>query len=92
MAYSVKSYRKWQKEHPNFMTPYVIKTERKGDYIIEVSEGTGMNREPFYGVSIIKQDGEKFNTQNHPYSEKSKSFYSKTEALSYAQKVKGEIK
>ena len=52
-------YRAWQREHPNFMTPHVVKAERKGNYIIEVSEGEDFEHKGFYGVSLIeeKEDG-----------------------------------
>jgi hypothetical protein len=92
MTYSVKrKFRSWQKEHPNFITPYVLAVHQKGDYIIEVSEGTDMDHKAMYGVSVLKKDGDKFISQ-HKYSEKSKPFSDRKEAYAYANKLKDEVK
>lgn len=86
MAYKVKSkFRSWQKQHPNFMTPYVIEIIKKDDSIIEISEGTGFNNDKIYGVSIINYKDGKFETDK---SEKNKMFYSKEEAKEYVKNLK----
>ena len=45
-------------DEPNFMTPNLVKLETIGDYIVEVSEGSGL--EPgtrLYGVTVLELDG-----------------------------------
>lgn len=92
MAYGVKTtYRKWQKEHPNFMTPELVKYERKGNYIIELSEGEDFNHKPFYGVSIIKDKGNgEFETDHD--SGLNQSFHSRAEAEAHFNTVKEKLK
>ena len=43
---SIKDFRKWQKEHPNFMTPDIIKVKQIGSLFIELSEGIDFNHNP----------------------------------------------
>ena len=84
---SLKStYRKWQKDHPNFITPELIKIEQASDkIIIELSEGTDFNHKPMYGVTIAEYKGSgKFSTFEH--SDESKPFYSRIEAEKYFKK------
>lgn len=88
MTYKIP-FRHWQKEHPNFMTPHVIKTIEHKNYIIEVSEGTDFNHKNIYGVSLIKVESD--GTFKTDTSGKSKMFYSEREAKYYAEKLKGEI-
>lgn len=86
MAYKIKSqFRSWQKQHPNFMTPYVIETIQRGNDIIEVSEGTGFDDKKIYGVSLIYNKDGKFQTDT---TGKSQMFFSKEEALKYARSLK----
>ena len=49
-----KIYKAWQKRHPNIMTPEIkaYKILPNG-YIVELSEGTGLEHEPFYGVTLL---------------------------------------
>ena len=56
-----KFYRKWAKDHPNFMTPE-IKSLREvaGVYIIELSEGDDFDHKPLYGVTALKMEGSSF--------------------------------
>ncbi len=49
-------FRKWQKEHPNFVTPDIVTIKQKKNYIIELSRGDFMNSTVF-GVSLIKYMG-----------------------------------
>lgn len=85
-----KDYKNWQKKHPNFMTPYVIKSEEKNNYIVEVSEGEDFNHNKIYGVSLIKRENGTF-TSVHDKSDKSKMFYSRDEAFNHAKKIKSEL-
>lgn len=43
----------WQKKHPNFMTPNVLKIQQIGNSIIELSQGLGFEHKKIYGVSKI---------------------------------------
>lgn len=37
----------------NIMTPDVVEYGKTGDLIFEISEGTGFNREPIFGVTVL---------------------------------------
>jgi hypothetical protein len=54
------TYKKWQKEHPNFMTPYVIQYVTKGNKVIELSEGVGFNNEAIYGITVLQKTSDGF--------------------------------
>ena len=55
MAYNlIRKFKKWNKEHKNFMTPDVISIKQKGNRIYELSEGTGFENEPIYGASELE--------------------------------------
>lgn len=61
----------------NFMTPNVIEYfDLTNGLFIEVSEGTGFNNDPIFGITVINADG----TQNH---DKSTMFQSKDDAYGY---------
>lgn len=78
----LKYYRKWAKQHPNFITPHIISLRNVGTYVIELSEGTDFDRKPIYGVTTLKLSGSTFN--NMPQIDGlNKMFYSKTEALAW---------
>jgi len=53
-------YRKWQRKHPNFMTPHIIGLYKYGELIIELSEGTGFSSDTIYGVTEVSAKGGKF--------------------------------
>lgn len=53
-------FRKWAAEHPNFMTPHIIELIEHGNELIEISQGTGFNYEPIYGVTMFRWDGSTF--------------------------------
>ena len=60
MAYNlIPKFKKWNKNHKNFMTPDIISIKQKGNRIYELSEGTGFENEPIYGASELesKPDG-----------------------------------
>lgn len=60
----LQHFRKWQKQHPNFMTPHIIHlAEIAGVFIVELSEGTDFNHNPIYGVTVFKMCGNTYN--NH---------------------------
>ena len=46
---------KWQKDHPNFITPNLVEIKEIRGRIVELSKGTGFNGETVYGVSVIKE-------------------------------------
>ena len=57
---SSKQYLAWQKQHPNFITPEVLEYEiLPNGYIVELSEGTGFDHEPYYGVTLLIHKDEK---------------------------------
>lgn len=78
-----KAFRKWQKQHPNFMTPRIVELLRKGNKIIEVSEGRFL-QDNLYGVSFFEQAGER----DFSLIREGQSFNSLTRAKKYAEKVK----
>jgi hypothetical protein len=54
-----KIFKKWQKEHGNFITPHVRKhCILPNGYIVELSEGTGLEHEAYYGVTLLAYSGE----------------------------------
>jgi len=75
----IKKFRKWNKEHKNFMTPNILKVKQKENYFLELSEGTGFNNNKIFGVSLIYWNGKQFKIGD----EKSKMFYSKNGAIKY---------
>lgn len=51
---TIRSFRAWQKRHPNFMTPEVIKVKKSNNYrFVELSEGMGFEQNTIYGVTVI---------------------------------------
>ena len=54
------AYRAWQKTHANLITPHIIKFSiLKNGYIVELSEGTGLENEPYFGVTLLCYKGDK---------------------------------
>ena len=84
-------FRKWQRDHSNFITPHIKKLEQSGNYFIELSEGIGFEHKPLYGVSIIHWGGDKFYSIGHKHENLSKLFHNYAEALAYFNKIKKEI-
>lgn len=82
-----KDFRKWAKEHPNFMTPHIVKLYEKDDKIIEVSEGRGFDEKEMYGVSIAKKTPEGWKMQ-----EGGKPFFNRQEAFDYAHRLREKSK
>ena len=81
------TFRQWQKDHPNFMTPHIISITRKGsDTFIELSEGTGLGGQPIYGVTIIKKTPEGYRSQYE--SKNNRMFYSLNEAREHVKNVR----
>lgn len=77
-----EEFRAWQKKHPNFMTPHIIKLLGFDDFVVELSEGTGINHEPIYGVTLEKRIGE-FDFVGHG----GKMFYNFDEAKGFADEI-----
>ena len=64
----------------NFMTPTLLRFYEYGDEgAIELSEGTGLRREPIFGVTVV-EDGK----QNH---EDSCVFHSEASAIEYIHEM-----
>lgn len=78
-----ESFRKWQVDHPNFMTPHVVSLQEKGNLIIEISSGTGFDRENIYGVSLFQWNGATFNNM-HGWGQ---MFHSLKQARAYANSL-----
>lgn len=86
-AQGSSEYRRWQREHPNFMTPYVRSVFRsKGNKLIELSEGTGLEHEPIYGVTVIEHTDGGFKTRWD--LEQNRMFRDYSEARAHALKLK----
>lgn len=49
------SFKRWQRLHPNFMTPNLVRFEKIGEWIVELSRGTGFEDEPLFGVTVLKK-------------------------------------
>lgn len=91
----LRRYRKWANDHPNFMTPRIVKLYDLGVYVVEVSEGTDFDNRPMFGVTVAKLSGSNFETQGHKYSEYNKAFTgfrARAEAFKYASEIKKLIK
>jgi len=75
----MNEYKNWQKQHPNFMTPNVIKSKiSKDGKIVELSQGKGFEGENIYGLSYIGYKNGKFITGE---DNRSKMYFSKRKAM-----------
>ena len=63
----------------NIMTTYVLGYYRKGNIVIELSQGMGIENEPIFGVTAKEHRNKKWIDVN----DKSKMFYSKQDAMNY---------
>jgi hypothetical protein len=61
----------------NFMTPEVIRYGQQGDYVYELSRGSGFYGKPVYGVTVVD-----LRTDEHR-NDLSESFASLQEATDY---------
>lgn len=87
----IKDFRKWNKEHKNFMTPRILKVKQIKNYFIEFSEGEGFNNHNLiYGITIIQFKNNSFTTQ-HDLKQVSKCFENKRLADDYFFKLCFEI-
>lgn len=85
----VKEFRRWSKEHPNFITNRIVKILQKGDFIVEISEGDFLG-EKVYGVSRFKYDRQRktFLVSINFHSKRiDKSFPNRIEAFTHARKL-----
>lgn len=72
----------WKDQGKNFMTPRVIEhIDAPNGRLIELSEGTGFDNEPIFGVSVADAEG---NRLLHPTSQ---MFFSLGEARKHIRKV-----
>lgn len=65
----------------NFMTPHILGYYYCGDYAVELSEGTGMEHEPIFGVTVVNT------VTAEAEHDLSKMFYSKQEATAYLKEL-----
>ena len=84
---TVQVYHQWAQQHPNAMTPRILKIEQVGDYFIEFSEGSDFDHNPLYGVSVLYWNGQRF-TGLHKFDSFNKSFNNRGEAIQHFAKVK----
>ena len=88
---SVRSeFRKWHKDHPNFITPWIEKLAVKGNKVVELSSGRKMFQDDYnklmYGVTKVERVGpNKFKTLG------GKPFQTEKGAMSYFKKLKKAI-
>ena len=88
----VLQYKRWQKEHPNFITPHILSVKQRDDFFVELSEGTGMEHQPIFGVSILHSKGNgEFETLSRYEEGVSTSFPDKVEAQQHQQKLLSSI-
>jgi hypothetical protein len=80
------AFRRWQKNHPNFMTPEIIRLRARKNTIIETSKGRGFKGENIYGVSTIRRTSSRFSSKG------GKMFYSKSKASAYSTKQFNKLK
>lgn len=67
----VSDFRRWARDHPNFMTPDIISVKKRGNRFIELSEGTDFDHNPMYGVTTIVWTGKEFESRGgKPFSGK----------------------
>lgn len=84
---TVQQYRSWARDHPNPVTPRLLKVEQVGSYFLELSEGEGGDHEPLYGVTVLRWTGERF-TPLHKLERVSASFFDREEAVKHFNNVK----
>lgn len=79
----MSEFRKWQRQHPNFMTPSVLHVKQVGNYFVELSKGRGFENDDIFGVTAIgykgngeftSQTGEDFNKAFQDLDEAQKHF------------------
>ena len=61
----------------NIITPDVIGFYQNGDFIMELSEGTGFSGDPVYGVTVVSE------TYKEHEKDLSQMFHSRKEAINY---------
>lgn len=72
---STKAATYWRSQGKNFMTPGVIEyRDLPNGYMVELSEGTGFDHEPIFGVSVADADG------NRLFEPESQMFWSLEDA------------
>ena len=97
MKATLIKFQRWQRDHPNFMTPDDEKLYLSKNRVIEVSSGSAMPKplgkgtgHLIYGVSVIKRVGPSFKTTDSKAW--NKMFYSKAKAISHANKLLRDFK
>lgn len=79
---SVKAATYWRGRGRNFMTPEPIEyIETDNGFLVELSEGTGFNHEPIFGVSVADASGERL------HDPESQMFYSRSDAMAHIRNL-----
>lgn len=77
-------FRRWQKEHRNFVTPHIVKVIQHGRILIEISEGRSMDNKELYGVSPFEYAGGK----EFVLIDRGDTYPSREQAEKYAKKLR----
>jgi len=80
-------FRFWQKSHANFMTPEVVSIQTKGNRVVEISKGTGIEDEPIFGCSEM----EFVHDLEFKTTSRGKMFFTLEEAKNHAKKLMGDV-
>lgn len=70
-----------EKFKKNIMTPRIVSFRTKGNRVVELSSGTGLEHEPIYGVTVKDYDNK---AEGWTDPNLSQMFYSKEEAKKHA--------
>jgi len=84
--WDLRDFRKWQRKHPNFMTPDILKLKKVSDkHLVELSKGRGIDGENIYGVSVLERTKEGGFVGG--FDKLSKMFYSEGKAIRHMDKL-----
>ena len=78
----------WQREHPNFITPDLLKYDKMGNYVVELSEGRGFTNKPIFGVTLLEKEDDHFKSFGRGFSQ---PFHDKRMALDYFDKLSSSL-
>ena len=87
MGNTLVRYKRWQKDHPNFITPDLIKAKEIGGNIVELSEGTDFDYNPMFGVSVIEPTDNSFKSSTGKGSKSFVGKNAKQQAEQHFQKI-----
>lgn len=59
---SITEYKRWARQHPNFMTPTVVSVRKSGNRFLEVSRGDFLGKD-LYGATVVEWINGRFQTR-----------------------------